>query len=354
MVDRMSADLKAHEPYPAGGLRRRAAGTLKHAFLSAGILPLLILLALSALFFGLQEPRFLSIQNVLNIMRQSTYLIIVSMGQMIVLLTAGLDLSLGSTIALVSVVSVLVMVDVLGANPEATWLAITAGMAAGAGIGMLIGVANGVGVALLRVPPFMMTLGMLSIGLGAALTLSSGSPVFGVPDLYSLVFGYGRIFGIPAPVYFTAALFLIVYVVLNWTPMGRYFYALGSNRRAARLSGIRTTRNLVYAYVGSGLLAAIAGLLLTARTASGEATIGQDLVLQSVAACVIGGVSLFGGIGRVGNVLLGGIFISLLTNGMNLIRIESYVQQIVLGIVLILAIVIDQLRLRYGGHARTE
>lgn len=331
-----------------------AVALLKRAFLSAGILPLIILLVASALFFGLQEPRFLSVQNVLNIMRQATYLIVVSMGQMIVLLTAGLDLSVGSIIALVSVVSALVMVDVLNAHPDAVGWAIAAGIAAGVGVGVLIGIVNGIGVALLRVPPFMMTLGMLSIAFGVALTLSSGSPVFGVPEAFSLVFGYGRLFSIPAPVYFTAALFAIVYVILNWTPAGRYFYALGSNRRAARLSGIRTGRFLLYAYIGSGVLAAITGLLLTARTASGEATIGQDLVLQSVAACVIGGVSLFGGIGRVGNVVLGAFFIALLTNGMNLIQIESYVQQIVVGVVLILAIVVDQLRLRYGGHARAD
>ncbi|MEX2297555.1 MAG: ABC transporter permease, partial [Dongiaceae bacterium] len=260
----------------------------------------------------------------------------------------------GSIIALVSVGSAIVMAEVLGASPDAVGLAMAAGIGAGLAVGVGVGVINGIGVALLRVPPFMMTLGMLSIAFGAALTLSSGSPIFGVPETYSLIFGYGRLFSIPAPVYFTAALFVIVYFVLNWTPAGRYFYALGSNRRAARLSGIKTTRYLLYAYIGSGVLAAIAGLLLTARTASGEATIGQDLVLQSVAACVIGGVSLFGGIGRVGNVLLGAFFISLLTNGMNLIQVESYVQQIVVGVVLILAIVVDQLRLRYGGHARLD
>jgi ribose transport system permease protein len=353
-MNSMSSDLHAETPVSAGRPAERIVAGLKRAFLSGGILPLLILLVISGLFFGLQEPRFLSLPNVLNILRQSTYLIIVSMGQMIVLLTAGLDLSVGSIIALVSVVSAIVMVEVLSASPDAVGLAMAAGIGAGLAVGVVVGLVNGIGVALLRVPPFMMTLGMLSIAFGAALTLSSGSPIFGVPEAYSLIFGYGRLLSIPAPVYFTAALFVIVYFVLNWTPTGRYFYALGSNRRAARLSGIRTGRFTLYAYIGSGLLAAIAGLLLTARTASGEATIGQDLVLQSVAACVIGGVSLFGGIGRVGNVLLGAFFISLLTNGMNLIQVESYVQQIVVGVVLILAIVVDQLRLRYGGHARLD
>ena len=321
-------------------------------FISMGILPLLLVASL--IFFGSLEHRFLGGQNLFNVVRQTTYLAIVSMGQMTVLLTAGFDLSLGSCIALTSVTAAMVMASILGGSPDAIMLAIIIGIVAGLGVGVVVGTINGFGVAILNVPPFMMTLGMLSVVFGVALTISGGVPIYGIPDSYSLVFGYGRIVGIPAPLYYTGGLFLALYFILNWTQVGRYFYAIGSNRRAARLSGVNTRKHIFFAYIICGFLASCCGLLLMARTGTGESTLGQPLVLQSVAACVIGGVSLFGGIGRVGNVILGAFFITLLTNGMNLIRVESYVQQIVLGSVLILAIVVDQVRLQYMGQLKID
>tara|TARA_B100000686_G_scaffold352376_1_gene454145 strand:+ start:565 stop:1593 length:1029 start_codon:yes stop_codon:yes gene_type:complete len=327
-------------------------GVVRRAFLNLGALPLVLIAVI--VFFGVQEERFLSADNIFNVVRQSTYLAIIAMGQMLVLLTAGLDLSVGSLIGLVSVVAAQVMAPYADGSPDLIVWGCVLGVLAGLGVGVLVGVVNGVGVAFLNVPPFMMTLGMLSSLFGAALLLSGGSPVYGLPEVFSMYFGFGRFFDIPAPLYFTVALFVLVYVVLNWTRLGRYFYAIGSNRRAARLSGVRVKFYTLMAYVMCSLLVAVAGLLLLARIDTGEATLGQSLVLESVAACAIGGVSLFGGIGRVGNVLFGAFFITLLTNGMNLIRVESYVQQIVLGLVLIFAIVVDQFRLRYMGQLRTE
>ena len=335
------------------GARRDAiVAAARRALLNLGALPLLLVAVV--VFFGVQEERFLSADNIFNVVRQSTYLAIIAMGQMLVLLTAGLDLSVGSLIGLVSVVAAQVMAPYAGGPPDVVVWGCFLGVLAGLGVGALVGIVNGVGVAFLNVPPFMMTLGMLSSLFGAALLLSGGSPVYGLPEVFSKYFGFGRLYDIPAPLYFTAALFVLVYVLLNWTRMGRYFYAIGSNRRAARLSGVSVKFYTLMAYVLCSLLVAVAGLLLLARIDTGEATLGQSLVLESVAACVIGGVSLFGGIGRVGNVLLGAFFITLLTNGMNLIRVESYVQQIVLGAVLIFAIVVDQFRLRYMGQLRTE
>ncbi len=324
----------------------------RSVFISMGILP--ILLVGSVILFGALEERFLDGRNLFNVVRQTTYLAIVSMGQMVCLLTAGFDLSIGSTMALTSVVSALVIVQVLTASPEAFTLAIVLGLIAGLGVGVVVGSINGIGVAVFNVPPFMMTLGMLSVALGAALTISGGVPIYGLPKVFKEAFGYGRLFEIPAPVFYTAGLFVVLFFILNWTKMGRYFYAIGSNRRAARLSGINTRKHLFFAYIICAVSAACVGLLLMARTGTGESTIGQPLVLQSVAACVIGGVSLFGGIGRLENVILGAFFITLLTNGMNLIRMESYVQQIVLGSVLILAIVVDQVRLKYIGQLRVD
>ncbi len=328
------------------------SGIFKALFLKVGILP--FLLAACLIVFGVAEERFLSGQNMFNVARQSTYLMIIAMGQMIVLITAGFDLSVGSTIALVSVVSALVMSSIVAADPNAVVLAITAGIAAGILTGALVGVVNGFGVAILNVPPFIMTLGMLSMALGVALILSGGQVIYGIPDAFSEHFGYGRLFGLPAPIFFAFGLFVLVYFLLNYTRIGRYLYAIGSNRRAARLSGISTRTHLVIAYVLCGSLAGVTGLLFTARAATGEATIGATMVLPSVAACAIGGVSLFGGIGRVGNVILGAFFITLITNGMNLTRIESYVQEVVIGAVLVLAVVVDQIRLRLIGQLKVD
>jgi ribose/xylose/arabinose/galactoside ABC-type transport system permease subunit len=329
-----------------------SGGLISRLFVQVGMLPVLLVVAI--VLFGTVEPRFLSLANMTNVIRQATYLVIVSMGQMIVLLTAGLDLSVGSTIALVSVVTATIMAAVLAADPGAVGLAIGIGITAGLATGAVVGVVNGVGVAVLKVTPFMMTLGMLSITFGLALTLSGGSPVYGMPKSFGNILGYSRLLGVPVPVYIAGAIVIFVYGLLNWMRVGRYFYALGSNPRAVHLSGIRVPSYLFLAYTLCGLLAGAAGVLLTARVLSGEANMGQELVLQSIAACVIGGVSLFGGIGRVGNVLLGAIFITLLTNGMNLIRVNGYLQQVVVGVVLIFAIVIDQMRLRRAGQLRAS
>lgn len=315
------------------------------SLLNAGFIPLLILVAL--VFFGSLQSRFLSYQNLYDVFRQSSYLMIVSMGQMMVLLTAGLDLSVGSVIALVSVVTALTMAATTSLGPT---LSIFAGAGAGLATGVAIGAVNGIGVAILRVNAFMMTLGMMSIGFGCALTLSGGTPVYGLPPVFEDVFAYGSLFGIPSPVYFAVGCVVVSYVYLNNTRPGRYVYAIGSNIRAAELSGIRTSRHVVAVYILSSLLAAVTGILLTARVGTGESNMGQPMVLESISACVIAGVSLFGGIGRVWNVAMSALFISMLNNGMNLIGIQSYFQQVVLGIVLISAIVMDQFRLQYFGN----
>jgi ribose/xylose/arabinose/galactoside ABC-type transport system permease subunit len=270
----------------------------------------------------------------------------VSMGQMVVLLTAGLDLSVGSIIALVSVMTALTMGATASLGP---FMSIVAGLAVGLGTGIAVGAVNGIGVAFLRVNSFMMTLGMMSIGFGCALSLSGGTPVYGLPPVFEEVFGYANVLGVPSPVCFALGCVLAIYIYLNKTRPGRYIYAIGSNARAAELSGIRTRRHLVTVYMVSGLLAAVAGILLTARVGTGESNMGQTMVLESISACVIAGVSLFGGVGRVWNVALSALFITLLTNGMNLVGIQSYFQQVVLGVVLISAIVMDQFRLQYFG-----
>jgi ribose transport system permease protein len=314
------------------------------AFVRLGVLPFLLLVAI--LVFACLSGNFLTQQNLLNVARQTTYLAIVAMGQMLVLLTGGFDLSVGKNVAITSVTSAMMMAGAARIYPDAPAATIAFGMFAGVAAGTLVGVFNGVGVAFFEVSPFMMTLGAASMCFGIALTLTSGVPVYGMPDAFGEIFGVGNFFTIPTPVYVVVALFIAMYVLLSWTPMGRYFYAIGGNAKASMLSGIPTRFYLFMAYVLGGLLSAVAGVLLTARLETGEANIGASLPLDSITACVIGGVSLKGGAGKLSNVLLGAIFIGLIQNGMDLAHIRSYLQEVAIGALLIIAVIADQLRHR--------
>lgn len=335
-----------NEPAKAEQSRSRGLGDwIKLLFVRLGVLPFLLVIAV--VVFTLMSDNFLTGRNLMNVVRQSVYLTIVSLGQMFALLTGGFDLSVGTIIALTSVVGATAMAAAYASMPDAVFLAILIGCLAGIAAGTAIGVVNGVGVAVFNVSPFIMTLGMASVGFGIALYLTGGVPVYGMPVAFGDVFGFGTLFGIPAPVYVAVLLIAATFLLVNWTRLGRYLYAVGGNIKAARLSGISTKLVLFATYVICGFLAAVAGMLLTARLDTGEANIGASMPLESIAACVIAGVSLRGGVGRVENVVLGALFIGLVQNGMNLARIESYLQTVVLGVLLILAVVADQIRLRY-------
>ncbi len=316
----------------------------RKTFIGMGVLPFLILIA--TVIFAILSDNFLTVRNLLNVARQSTYLIIVTAGQMLALLTGGFDLSVGTIVALSSVVGAMAMSAMNAAYPDSVALVIIVGLLAGLGAGLSVGFINGIGVSVFNVNPFMMTLGMSSVGFGIALYLTGGVPVYGLPEAFSDVFGFGRLLGIPTPVFITLGLVMIMYFLVNWTRIGRYFYAVGGNIKASSLSGINTRLILFLAYIFCSMLATISGLLLTARLETGEANIGVSMPLESIAACVIGGVSLKGGVGRVENVVLGALFIGLIQNGMNLARIESYLQTVVIGILLIFAVSTDQFRQR--------
>jgi ribose transport system permease protein len=323
---------------------------LQQLFVRLGVLP--FLLAIAVILFSLLSSRFYGWPNIVNVARQSTYLTMVAMGQMLALLTGGFDLSVGTIIAVTSVMGAMAMTAVYAAHPDAVALSIAVGMLAGVGAGLTIGIVNGIGIAAFGVSPFMMTLGMQSVGFGISLFLTGGVPVYGMPQSFGKVLGFGQWLGIPAPIFVTAALILLMYVLLNWTRMGRYLYAIGGNFKASILSGINTRLYLFLAYVMCGGMAAISGIMLTARLETGEANIGASMPLDSIAACVIGGVSLRGGTGKLGNVVLGAIFIGLVQNGMNLARIESYLQIVVIGVLLIIAVIADQIRQRIIAKLR--
>lgn len=331
-------------------LAESSLNLLKLAFVRLGVLPFLLLIAV--VVFAVMSDNFLTGRNLLNVVRQSTYLALVAVGQMFALLTGGFDLSVGTILAVTSVFGATAMAAAYTAMPEAVAAAIAIGMIAGIAAGISIGVINGIGVAIFNVSPFMMSLGMASVGFGIALYMTGGTPVYGMPIEFGDIFGFGSIYGLPTPVAVALLLIVLLFYVVNRTRLGRYFYAVGGNIKAARLSGINTRLTLFLAYVFCGGMAAVAGMLLTARLDTGEANIGATMPLESIAACVIAGVSLRGGIGRLENVVLGALFIGLVQNGMNLARIESYLQIVVIGVLLILAVVADQFRLRIIANMR--
>jgi ribose transport system permease protein len=289
------------------------------------------------LLFAVQAPGFLTADNLTNMARQSVYLLIVALGQLVVLVAGGLDLSVGMVAALTSVAGATVMAAVYAAAPESPWLAVAAGAGTGLAIGCAVGLVNGLGSTLLKIPPFMMTLGMSSVLFGVTLLISGGSPVYGLPKVLGEVFGFGEIFGLPVPALVALALTAAIYVLLEWSRFGRHVYATGGNPRAAELSGVRTGRVIVLSFVLSSVMAVLTGLLLTARLDTGEANIGATLPLESIAACVIAGVSLAGGQGRTLKVLLGTLLIMLVGNGLNLMQVGAYAQTMAIGAILIFA-----------------
>ena len=305
-------------------------------------LPLLmIVMELSVYAF---EPRVLSLRNVVNVLNQSSYLFVFACAQMVIILTRGFDLSLGAAVSTVSVASALAMTGLAKTgSPDA--VVVAAGLAAGLGVGALVGLFNGAFVSGLAINPFIVTLGSLNICLGLSTTISGGSPVFNVPDVFSRLFYNGVLIpGVSIPITTAIVIAVALYFLLNHTTFGRSLYIIGNNPRAARVAGLPSRRFLFMAYRVCSLLAAFGGLMLTARTGSGEPNLGGSLMLESIAAAVIGGVSLQGGVGGVGAVVFGALFVTMLSNSMDLLEVGGYIQQILLGCVIILAIFLDRLR----------
>jgi ribose transport system permease protein len=298
----------------------------------------IVVLAL-VLVFSISSDVFFTPQNLRNIGVAAAALAAVSFGQTFAVLTAGLDLSVGSTVALVSIVAA------MGIRRHGIGLGVVEGVLAGTFVGLI----NGLVITRLGVFPFIATLAMLSILSGLALNLSGGIPVSGLPERFGN-FAYEVILGIPAP--FIAALIVLAvsHFTLRYTRFGRQIYAIGGNQEAARLSGIQINRVKVLAYVFCSFFAAIGSIVLTARVASGQPTLGVSLPLESVAAVVLGGVSLFGGRGSVIGVAFGVAFVSILSNGLNLLNVSSYTQMMVIGAALILAVAMDQLLVRRGSN----
>ena len=295
------------------------------------------------------EPRILSPANLLNILSQTSYLVIFALAQTVVILTRGFDLSLGMCVSSVSVLTALIMTGMVENNPDSLYLGIAFAVVAGLGFGVAVGIFNGFCIAVLRVNPFIATLGSLNICYGIATTISGGRPVFGVPRAFSDLIYSGEVLGIPIPIVLAAIIILVMHLLFTRSVVGRGFFLLGSNPRASMVAGLPSKRYIIYAYIICSVLAAIGAMMLTARTGSGEPNLGGNLTLESIAAAVIGGVSLRGGIGGAPAALLGAIFVTTLSNGMNLTRVDGYIQMIVLGCVIIAAIFVDRIRTTRGS-----
>jgi ribose transport system permease protein len=296
-----------------------------------------------ALGFGLYVPRVLSLENIVNIIQQASFLFVLTAAQTIVLLTRGLDLSLGPSVSMISVGSALVMTAILGPNAANGIVAALAGTAVGLALGLLVGLFNGIAVAWLRVNPFVTTLASMNICLGIGTSLSDGHPVFGIPDEFNVP-GYRlHVLGMPVSIIYAIGVGVALHVLLQHTVVGRSFYVLGSNPRAAVVAGWPRRRLLALAYILSALLTAVGAIILTARAASGEPNLGGGLSLQTIAAAVIGGVSLSGGRGGLSSAVIGTFFITILSNGMNLASIGGYTQMLVMGAIVILAVALDRM-----------
>nr|WP_244510322.1 ABC transporter permease [Aureimonas sp. AU20] len=303
-----------------------------------------IALVLLLLGFSAVDARVLSPANLLNVAQQTSYLALFAMAQTVVILTRGFDLSLGPTVSVVSVASAMALAAAGGAglSPVAV---LFLGLLAGLAIGLAVGAFNGVVVALLGVSPFVATLGSYNIAIGVATTISGGRPVQGVPDLFSDLLYRGSVFGVPAAIAIAVLAAVLLHLALTRTVFGRSLYLVGTNPRAAGVAGLPVKRVLALAYLLCSGLAALGALMMTARTGSGEPNLGGSLSLQAIAAAVVGGTSLAGGRGGVGTAVLGALFVTILSNGMNLARIDGYVQMVVLGAIVILGVVLDRARL---------
>ena len=303
--------------------------------LRAARLPIAIVVVL--ILFGLVEPRVLSLGNFRNIALQASYLAIFAMAQTMVLLTRGFDLSLGYTVSLVSVAASMAMVAMGGGD-----VSILYGVGAAVLIAGAIGLANGLLIAGIGINPLVTTLGMANMVLAFASTISGGFPVTGLPKGLTAEFAQGSPLSIPMPIWIAALVFVLLFLTLKATRFGRSLYIIGANPRAAVAAGIRTGPVLVLAYMLCALLAALGALLLTARTGSGEPNLGGNLTLEAIAAAVVGGVRLSGGEGGVGAAVLGALFVTVLSNGMNLVQIDGYLQQICLGVIIIVSLIVNR------------
>jgi ribose transport system permease protein len=293
-----------------------------------------VILLVICLVFALGSSDFLTTSNLLNVALQTSIIAIVAIGMTFTILTGGIDLSVGSLMALSGALAA-------GLAVRQGW-GTYGGIGAALLIGLILGAVNGLLIVKGGMPPFVATLAMMAVGRGLTLVYTQGRPIAGLEEDF-IFWGTGRLVGVPVPVILLVFLALIAYVVLRHTRFGLYIYATGGNEETTRLAGVPPDRIKLAVYVISGFTAALGGVLLAARLWSAQPNVAVGWELDAIAAPVLGGVSLFGGVGGIGGTLVGAFIIGVLSNGLNLLGIPSYYQQVIKGIVFILAVVFDLL-----------
>jgi len=295
-----------------------------------------IVVVVMTAIFALLAPNFWALSNAGNVVRQVAVLGMIGAVQTAVIIGGGIDLSVGSVLA---VANVLMAMGLAQGN-------VLLGLVLALGSGLAFGLINGILIGRTQLAPFIVTLGMLSIARGTALTITDGVPIFGLPESGFAWIGQGYLGPIPAPAIVAVMTFVVIWVLLTRTRFGTALYAIGGNEQAAVLAGISAARTKIAIYALSGLTAALGGVILTARVNSGQPLLGQGLELDSVATVVIGGTYLFGGRGRIVGTVFGVMFVGILQNGLNLLGISTFVQQVVIGVSIIVAVLLTVLRSR--------
>ena len=290
-------------------------------------------------------PNFLKTGNLLNVVDQIVVIAILAVGMTMVIITGGIDLSVGSLIALSAVVATLLIRGAAGAE-QATALGMVLCCLAGIAACGLMGGLSGVMVTAFAVPPFIATLGMMLVASGLAYLLAQGQSIYQVPASFVWLGRGVAAFGIPNAVVLMAAIYAASHLLMTRVPLGRYIYAVGGNAEAARLSGVRVERVKLFAYTACGALAGLGGIVMASQLRSGSPTYGLMYELYSIAAVVVGGTSLAGGQGKILGTLIGAFIIAVIQNGMNLTGVESYTQKVVLGLVILGAVLLDRLKRR--------
>ncbi|AGK47071.1 branched-chain amino acid transport system / permease component family protein [Burkholderia thailandensis MSMB121] len=324
------ASAAAGAPLPVGARARHAFAALRR---TTTFYPLVGLVAVCvAMMFA--SDSFLSAANLENVLRQVSINAIIGVGMTCVILTGGIDLSVGSVMALSGTLTAGLLVA--GANGAAA-------LAAGVGVGVALGAANGLFVAFAGMPPIIVTLATMGIARGLALIYTGGYPIDGLPD-WIRFFGSGKVLGVQMPVLTMLAVYALAWLMLERMPFGRYVYAIGGNEHATRLSGVRVSRVKLAVYTFAGLTSALAAIVLTGRLMSGQPNAGVGFELDAIAAVVMGGTSIAGGRGSIVGTLVGALLLGVLNNGLNMIGVNPYVQNVIKGAIILLAIYIGRER----------
>lgn len=295
--------------------------------------PLLALIVL-IIFVSILSPSFLSLTNLMNLMRQVSTNALIAFGMTFVIITGGIDLSVGSTLALSSAIMAGMIVN--GIDPL---IAMTVSLIAG----FVLGAVNGLLITKGKLVPFIATLATMTIYRGATLVLTDGKPITGLDETFIFQFmGRGYFFGIPFPIVITLVVFALLFMLLHKMSFGRKTFAIGGNEKASFIAGVKSNKIKIFVYSISGVLASLAGIILTSRLNSAQPTAGESYEMDAIASVVLGGTSMSGGKGRIFGTLIGALIIGTLNNGLNLLGVSTFYQQIVKGIVIIIAVLIDR------------